>query len=404
MTQEAPLSESLTRSFALGTYGLAVQGGARFAFTIVVGRELGVQALGTVTTLLAIGVFASLLWPTSAGFAASLELARARRTNTRADMSALNRQVQVSLVLIGASTALLGAAISRDIGLTVGGALASVGYAAYVYARGAQLGMGELSRVAVWDTVCGAVLLGGALLLIGDAPHLVLLSLAAGYGLFAVRCWPRTGTGTTTGTAEAAGRDRATERFVGGNVIAQVTGGGIVNLTMLGAHVFGTPLATGVFAAAFALATPALMLGQSLQQVLIPHFGRDHDALERRRDVLRVLARLGSVLAAVFALVIIAAPLLLDVLFGPDYAGAVAELRWLLMCVLFASLALIPAAALIAAARTRELVAASVLGFCIGVAAIIGLGPLISTWSSVVGYGVSSALTGALCYRALWKR
>jgi O-antigen/teichoic acid export membrane protein len=393
------VTDNLGRSYVLATYGLAVQGGSRFAFTVIVGRELGVEMLGVVTTLLAVGVFASLFWPTSAGLAASRYLAQFRRGQRTTDAtSTLNHQVLVSSAAIGLATCGVGFAVSGDISLAVGCGASSVAYAAYVYGRGAQLGLGRVSWVAAWDTVCGVVILGGTLAVVQSAESMLLLPLAVGYGIFALACWPR----PARDAAQTSWRDPLILRFVGANVVAQLAGGGIVNLAMLMAHAFGTPTETGLFAAAFSLATPALMLGQSLQQVLVPHFSHDHTRDERRRDLRRVVLRLAAPMALVFLGLIAVTPVLLRVFYGTEYAGASGQMRWLLAGVMVASVGLVPAAALIASAHTRPLVRASLVGCAIGIALMLTLGPALGTWAAVVGYGVGVSVTGVLALRAAW--
>lgn len=395
------MSKSLARDSLLATYGLAFQGGSRLVYTIVIGRAFGARSLGTVSALLAIGIFVSLLWPTGSGLAASSYAARLRRGQLRTNaIPALNRQMLIALVAIAVLTGLTGWGIAGDPSLTIGCILVAVAYGAYVYARGAQLGLARFVRIAIWDTVCGLLTLGALVaVVVFDARDAMLLPLAVGYAVFAIRCWPR-----TTSDPAVPWRDRSVTRFVGANTVAQVAGGGIINLSMLSAHVFGTPLRTGLFAAAFALATPASMLGQSLQQVLLPYFSRGHDGAHRVRDMWRVILAAAGLLIAVFAVLVALAPFLIKGFFGATYASGATQMQWMLVAVLVASIALMPAAALIASGHATPFAWATIVGFVVGIGGMFGLGPWLGTWAAVVGYGAGASVTTVFTYGLFWTR
>ncbi|QYI96119.1 hypothetical protein K0028_10350 [Curtobacterium flaccumfaciens pv. flaccumfaciens] len=382
----------MASSAVLATVGIGVQGVAKLLVTVVVGRVFGTETLGQTTALLSLSVFVALLWPNAAGNTASRFLAIALR-GRRSD-AAVNRLLGVSMlvssVVLAAVTVPIALAWGNGPGMVLGGAAVVVGYGLYCYARGAQLGYDRAPRVALWDSVTSVLALG--LLVVACVARLepfVLLPLAIGYTVFAIACWPR-GNGFTSASREPAA---GVLRFAAWNVLAVVTSNGLLQLTMISAQVVSSAHDAGVYAAAFTLATPASMLGQALGQVLVPAFAHRTDGGSlRSRGALLLVVGFAAASAVVFGLVALLAGWFLPIVYPAEGSAAVADLRYLMVAVWVFTVALVPAALLLAAGRSRQVALASVAGFVVGAGLMAVLGPVAGVAGGTTGFLVGSAV------------
>lgn len=391
----APVGErtgtGLASSALLSTIGIGVQGIAKLLATVVIGRVFGTEALGHAATLLSFGVFVALLWPTPAGNTASRYIAIALRSG-RSD-ARLNRLLGLtfgaSVVVLAAVTIPLALAWGNGWVAALGGAWSVVGYGAYAYARGAQLGYGRAPRVAMWDgitSVLSLVLL--VLVCVGRLDAIVLVPLSIGYTVFAIACWPR-GNGHV-------GHEEPTDgavRFALWNVLAGLTTNGLLQLTMISAQVSASSHEVGVFAAAFTLATPASMLGQAVSQIVIPAFAHRADASSlRSRAAALLVGAFAAVTAVVFGLVALLAGWFLPLFYPAEGAEAVADLRFLMLGVWVFTVSLLPAALLLSGGHSRQVALASVAGFVVGVVLMAVLAPSLGVMGGSVGFLVGSAV------------
>lgn len=392
------MNSRLLRNTGLATFGVLVQGLARFVYTIAIGRAFGADTLGQISGLLALSVFVSLFWPTASGVAASryishdAELGQSPSNSVRV----LRRDLLLSLPVLAIGTWVAAILMTGDLSLALSTAFLTIGYSAYVYTRGAALGDNRFLRVAVTDTLSSFASLGLLLLvLLGQAHWALLVPLGVGYALFAIACWPRVG-------AEAPESPGKITRFVAVNSVAQIATGGALQIAMIAAHLFDTPFNAGLFAAAFSLATPAAMVGQSLNQVLVPHFSRQvaTDPSGLGRSTLRITLVAGAGLGVAFLTVGVASDLLMTLLYGPEFAGAASYMRWLLLCVYIYSVSLVPAASLVVSGRNTSYTIYAGAGFLLGALLTFVLGPVLGAWAAIIGYGVGSLLSAILIVAA----
>lgn len=386
---------ALLKNSGIATFGVLIQGLARFGYTILIGRVLGAQTLGEVSSLLALAVFVSLFWPTASGVAASRYIPRDRVAGFEASPTAavITRSFLFSLPILSVGTFVVAYFLAHDIGSAIGAVILMAAYSAYAFTRGAALGSSRFLRVAVMDTVSSfASILLLALVLISGWHWALLLPLSLGYAVFAAANWPT--------RVERGSVDRAEVRtFIATNSIAQVATGGLLQVAMLAAALADDPRNAGLFAAALSLATPAAMLGQSLNQVLIPHFAGMHARATGniRASTIKVTAVVAAGLGVVFGALAVAAPLVVEVLYGASYDGASDYMRALLIGVYIYAVSLVPAATLIATGRDRQYTVASVIGFLVGVAAMAVLAQSMGAWAAAIGYiagaGISAVLT-----------
>lgn len=384
---------SVLRGSVLATYGLGVQGLARLGYTVYIGREMGAQPLGILSAILALSVFLSLLWPMGCSIALSVELAASAQTERGSVWRAYQRDAVLSSIAAALVAGLLSLPFAGSWEWASGAALLTLGYCCYVVVRGAQLGLGGYRRIAVADTVfCVVTAASAGVLWLADGLSVgtALLPLALAYVVSLFVLWPKLTPGKDVRTSS--------RRFVAHNAAGQVATGGLLNVAMLGAQVAGGARSVGLFAAAFSLATPASMVGQSLNQVLIPTFAaRPADQLSTRQPR-AVMFGAALALGLLIGALVLIAPFLLALLYGDEFADAVWLMRGMLVGVLIFSLSLLPAAWLIARRRSRDYVRSAAAGFLAGAVLILVLGVLMEVWGVVVGYSAGAIVTFVMMF------
>lgn len=390
---------ALMRNTALATAGVLVQGVARFAYTVLIGRFLGAEELGRVSALIALALFVTLLWPTASGVAASRFLAHEAGSGVVSlSTRALNAQFLLALLPLSGVTFVVAWLVGGSGWSAAGAVVLMVTLSAYAYTRGASLGTGRVVGILVWDLVSAAAALTLlVVVLVAGASWYLLVPLAFGYAIFAGAHWPRSRSGPDRS------RPSAIARFVAVNSIAQVATGGLLQWAMVSAQISDTPRQAGLFAAAFAVATPASMLGLSINQVLIPHFSRARgaDAGIPLATTARIVAASAAVLLMVFGIVALVGPMVLAILFGSAFGGAAGYLLALLIGVYLYSVSLVIAAPLVASERHASYAAVAAAGFLVGVAWMAFAAPALGAWASVLGYGAAQMVTLVLLILAM---
>ncbi|VXC20850.1 lipopolysaccharide biosynthesis protein [Frigoribacterium sp. 9N] len=384
-------SSALASSAVLSTAGIVVQGVSRLAYTVVLGRVFGTEALGHASALLSLSIFAALLWPTAAGTAASrfFAVASHEKVGTRPLARLLDRSMAVStaaLALAAVPTALV---LGNGIGVALSAAWLVAGYGVYAYTRGVQLGRHRAARVALWDGLTATLSLGlvAVVAVVGD-PAWALVPLSVAYTVFAVVNWPRSRSGQPlTGDVDGV------LSFAAWNVLAGLTTNGLLQLAMLSAQYFGPGAQAGVYAAAFTLATPASMLGQAISQIVIPAFAHRSDGASfRNRRTAGLVIGLAGVMALGFGAVAALAPIYLPLFYPAVGVEAVPLLQFLMLGVFVFTIALVPAALLLAAGRSRQVALASISGFVGGLAVIVVSGPSLGVQAGSLGFLVGSSV------------
>ncbi|WP_139195094.1 lipopolysaccharide biosynthesis protein [Curtobacterium sp. MCBA15_001] len=384
-------SADLARSAAWSTGGIVAQGVARLAYTVVIGRSLGSADLGHVSAVLSLSIFMALVWPTAAGNAASryIAFAVARGQDDRAVVRLLTRTWAVSVVVLAAVAVPVAWGWTHDGVLAATAAWTVAGYGAYAYARTGALGRGRARRVGLADLGTGLLAVAGLAVVLAVGAHSwVLVPISLGYTVFAVVCWPRGVAGDTelprTGVLS----------FAAWNVLAGLATNGLLQLAMISAEVFAAPAQVGVYAAAFTIATPASMVGQAVSQIIVPAFA--HEAgngslRDRRRLAVFLVFTAGCVV--VFGAIAALAGFVMPLFYPEQGVAAAPVLRGLLVGVFVFTIALVPAAFLLAAGRSGEVAVASLTGLVVGVVVIavsVSSAPLTAgTTGFVVGSVVS---------------
>ena len=141
-------ARNLAWATLLGVVGLAAQGGARFLHTTWVGNTAP-DRLGTLSALLSISVFLTLLGPAAAGIAAG-RFAPAGAPRGPELLQALSTAMLWTGGGLTLVTAVVAATVTGPVGIVTCCALV-LGYGAYLYCRGALIGSGRVMRAAGLD-------------------------------------------------------------------------------------------------------------------------------------------------------------------------------------------------------------------------------------------------------------
>lgn len=399
-----------SRTF-LSTVGVGVQGSLRFLSSVLVGRIGGPAVLGVVNSAISTAMFLSLLWPTSAGSAASKFVARARGAQRWDEAAAVARH-------LGGRTfaaALVLAAVGVGAWTTVGGgdlegglcvAALVLGYSGYSFVRGLQFGAGQVARATGWDVLSASLGLAGLLIALaaGARGTGLLLPLAAGYAVYTVAGWPR----GSHGRPEAALR-RELDLFVLLGVTGTIASTGFLQLSMVVARAADTAEQAGQYASALALATPASLLAGSLSLVLFPAmaetWGRgDHVVFRRQTD--HAMRLMVLIMVGIFGSLILCSRLLVDVVFGARFAEAQQLLPVLLLAVLATSLGVVSSNSLTTRSQRGMVItsAASLSGLLTGLVLWAVIAPQHGVMGVAVGYLCGTTLITAIPLVVVWRR
>lgn len=376
-------SQTVVSRTALITLGMGVQGIARLGYTVVIGRFAGSGDLGDTSALLSVAVYLSLVLPAGLGVAASRYLPIGELSGGA--LRILNRWFWVSSTVLAAIAFPISFGITGDPWLSLSAVVLVWSYNAYVYTRGVLMGEDRIVRATVADTIAAFVAITAlVLVLTAQVSWALLLPLALGYAVFAFLGRPVSEPG------EASPQQRATiARFVRDSTIGAMATGGLLPATMVFVRAFDTPHIADLFAAALSLATPASMVSQALNQVLIPHFARlNRDPAALQASSRKLTAATIALFAVVFGLIIWLAPVILSVIYGDKYADGALPLRALLAIVFFISATCAPSAYLVAAGRQRAFATIWLVAFIVGTLTMVIASPALAMWGALLGFAV----------------
>ena len=403
-----PSTTSLRSRAGLTTYATAVQGLARFLYSLLIGHLGSRELLGQTNTSLSLSVLTSQLWAAPASVAGMRFVALRAALDDPAGAATVARHIAMRTALISMVLP-TGVAVAGSLWLgfgpaqTISTALLAFAYSMYSTTRGIQYGNLRYRHVAIWDTVAGATsLLAVVVVLALDVTPLALLPLALGYGLFAVVSWPA----RTRGRVEPALR-REIDHFVVFGAVSGVASGGLLQLSQIAAHSSAGPAEAGDYAAALTLATPASMLSIALSTVLIPPLvaaaGRgDRRGVHTQSDV--IARRLTAIFVGLFGVLTIVSPLAIAVIWGEEYTGAAGVLPILLVAVMLTSIAL-GAATTLQSTRARGPRAVAYLnvgGLVVSLAVWPFLAPRYGTTGVALGYLVGAGAASLATLGTVW--
>ncbi|UVS82439.1 lipopolysaccharide biosynthesis protein [Actinokineospora sp. UTMC 2448] len=411
---DAPVRTSLARGGVYSTIGLLAQGLLRFLTALLVGHITDSEAeLGVVASAIATATILALLWPTTAGSAASKFLARARGgedlDEARAIAAHLRGRVAGAVAVLGMAS--LPAWVLIDGGTWAGAAsvgLLTVAYSGYAFTRGVQFGAGQVQRATLWDIASVVVGLGLLiwLLLAGVRGPALVLPLVVAYGLYTVAGWPY---GRRGGQRLDRSHRREIDGFVLLGAVGTLASTGFLQFSQIAAKLAEGSAAAGVYAAALSLATPASMLAASLSLVLLPSmaeaWGRgDRAAFAAQTD--QATRALAAVMVAIFGSIILASRLIVEVIWDEKLAGAKDLLPVLVLAVLATNLGVASVNALATRSQRGQRVttAASVIGMVVGVIVWLVAAPRMGLAGVAVGYLCGTVVVAVIPVVVAWRK
>lgn len=378
MSKQSVLSRTV-----LSTAGMGVQGLARFAYTLAIGRLAGPAALGDTNTLLSVAVYLSLVLPAGLGVAGSRYLPDPRLAAETIGL--LKRWFWGSSVALSLLAIPVSMLIVEDIVAAVSCGLLVFSYNAYVFTRGTMMGEDRILRATIADFVSSTVAITALVaVLIGGVHWALLLPLAIGYIIFAAASWPETRSVPT----EAAHRSTVV-RFLRDSTVSALATGGLLPSTMIFVKAYDTPLQAGLFAAALSLATPASLVSQAVNQVLIPHFSRmQGNQTAMRTSHTKIFAMTAGMFALVFGGLVALAPWILTILYGERYADGTLTMQALLAIVFLISITCAPSAYLVSSGHQKRFALIWLAAFIIGTLAMTFAAPLFGVWGAILGFAL----------------
>lgn len=404
-TSRSPLARG-----SLSMVGLASQGVLRLAISLLTGRVLGKAVLGAVQSAISTATLLSLLWPTTTGAAASKYVARARGAADSVELHAvanhLRRRTVLATTLISCAAVPLWMAID-DASLLDGLPVAAftAAYSGYSFTRGLQFGAGQVPRATTWDLISASagVVAFVVALVAGVTGTWLLLPLAAAYGLYTAANWPY----SATGRPSAALR-KELDHFVLLGAAGTIASTGLLQLSMIVAKATGGREGAGQYAAAFVLATPASLLATSLSLVLFPSlaeaWGRgDRAGFRAQTDqATRILI---LVMLTAFGSLILCSRLVINLIWGKDFADAAEPFPILVLAVLASTMGVASSNALLTGWRkgVRVTTAASLAGLVIGALVWLVATPALGILGVALGYLCGAVVIGATPIAAIWR-
>jgi O-antigen/teichoic acid export membrane protein len=367
----------------LTTGGMAAQGVARLLYTVVIAHLAGAGAVGDTSALLSVMVYLSLMLPAGLGTGASRYLPLGDFAGVA--IGVLNRWFWVSSTLLALAAAPIAFLLTHDPFAAIGCAILTWSYNAYVYTRGILMGEDRILRSLIADV--GSSLLAITALvavLLAGANWALLLPLAVGYGVFAFFARPRTR--PSPSTAEQRGM---LARFVRDATIGALATGGLLPATMVFVRAFDTPHQADLFAAALSLATPANMISQALNQVLIPHFAKLHlDPALMRQSHRRMVIATTAAFIVIFAAIIALSPFILSIFYPQKFVDGAGAMQALLVVVFFISTTCASAAYLVSAGRQKAFAMIWLTALIAGTVVMAVFSPLYGMWGALLGFAV----------------
>ncbi|MGB9378065.1 MAG: lipopolysaccharide biosynthesis protein [Mycobacteriales bacterium] len=403
----------------LSMIAVAALGLTRLIFALLVGQRLGADALGTVNTQLSIATFASLVFATSTSLSASKfisaalggkdEVGARQALLTLLRWCALGTAAAVAVLAVGLPIAFPRLSVAQ-VAATL---ILLVAYSAYLFVRGAQYGYGTVRRYAVLETLCDAVSIAAAVVVVFFGLDLILLlPFVVGYTLFTVFGWiglPKPARSHVAAPALRTELRREMLGYTGWGGLGVLASTGFLQLSMVFAYHFNTPFEAGLYASAFNLTVPAFFVPRALSMALFPSmagaFGRG-DAAEVRRQVDGATRFLLVGGLPFFAAGVFFAEPVLRLTFGAEFAAAHLVLE-LLLAATYVMVVGIPAVNAFSATHRKAVripATGSVLGLLLGIICWVLLGPRYGIAGIGVGYLAGVILTAGISLIAGWRR
>lgn len=408
---EGGTAEGTGRTGALSLLSTIFVGGSRLVTNVLLGRLGGAELLGLTQNLMSMASIAALFLPTSAGSAASRNVAfhmadsdavTAREVAAFISMRAFHATLFVSAVVFVITLSFR----SLGLGTALVALLLVLATCGHAVVRGLHYGTGQVPRLVRWEISASVLSLVavGVMLFLGVRNAWVLAPFAGIMLVFIVMSWP---IGAGRGLSRIIKRD--IDRFMFLGVVGTLSSSGFLQSSVLVATAINGLAYAGHYAAALSLTTPVSLIAGATSLALFPamagdHGRRDTAAIRRRtRDVTSVLI---TMMVAVLGVLALLSDLVTSIIWGPEFAASAGILVLLLVAVVVTTVA-IPSVNALTTESNRGMAmsaASSVLGFAVGIIVWVSLATAFPLWAVPVGYLTGAVVIAAVPYIIMWRR
>lgn len=393
------------KASSLGVLGSLAQSLMRTLTNVGIGRIAGPASLGVVSSAISLGNLLVLMWPATAGNAASKFVARAHGSGDPEELAAaanhIGKRTLASSLVVALTSVPLWVLING--GSPVSGAVVALlvfGLGAASYARGVHYGIGQIPRSTVWEIATGALGLAGTfvVLSVGLTDGIVILApIALSYLLYTFACWPRGNKGRPDKVLR-----REIDTFIAVGTLGTLASAGFLHLSVIAVRAYGDAYEAGQYAAALALATPVALLARALSMALYPRMARDYgsgSAGDAAGTARRFTLLLIVLLVPSLGLIAIFRDEVVQLIWGSEFQSASATLPILLLAVFLTSIR-VPAVGLLSTGPQRgifQVTIFSIIGLSSGVIIwLLTLGALQIVHAVAAGYACGALLTTLL--------
>ncbi len=361
-----------------------MQGLVRFAYTIAIGRIAGPAALADTSALLSVSIYLALLLPAGLGISASRYLPDPKMAGPA--LRILRKWFHASSVILAVGAVPISYMIVGSLPAALSCGVLVYAYNAYVFSRGVLMGEDRILRSAVADLFSSLLAITALIaVLIWGTHWALLLPIALGYFLFAAMAKANTSPSDSI-TSETRS---AVVHFLRDASIGALATGGLLPATMVFVRTFDTPEKAGLFAAALSLATPANLVAQAVNQVLIPHFARlsaDNGVLVASHR--KLFLSTTALFAVIFGTIIALSPWILPLFYGDEFSDGAIAMQVLLGIVFLISATSAPSAFLVACGRQRSFAAIWVAALILGMGTMVIASPMLGMLGALLGFAV----------------
>ncbi|MBQ1030132.1 lipopolysaccharide biosynthesis protein [Micromonospora parva] len=405
---------TIVRSGALSMLALVAVGATRLVHGSLTSHATDRATYGLVGIMLAASMVASLLLPGGVSSGLSKFVAFHRGAGDLPGAWAVHRFLSrlglTACLVLGAATALVVQGIYH-LGVvdTLTLAVLTATYSLYTVDKAAMYGHGLVPQYARIELATSALAVVTTVVVIATGETAYLLPLCLGYGVFVALCRHQLRAHRRREGVPAGGRfdRREVVTFAVLGSIGTLASAGFLQTTqLLGGH-FADPSEVAYLVAAVALIAPLWFLPRALALALFPAMAGAQgagDTTAVRRQVDASTRALAVTMAPVFVVGLLAAPLVLGLFGGQEYAAGATVLR-VMLCAAFLGILQVPSVNALASGpltQARVPVISAVVGCLIGLAVVVAAARSMGATGVGIGYLVGTAVTATIPVVAVW--
>ncbi|MFD1320937.1 lipopolysaccharide biosynthesis protein [Micromonospora sonneratiae] len=289
-------------------------------------------------------------------------------------------------------------------------ALLTATYSLYTLDKAAMYGHSLVPQYARIELGTSLLAIVTTVVVIVTGESAYLLPLCLGYGSFAVLCRRQLRRHRRSeGVTEQGSFDRRQVlTFAVLGSIGTLASAGFLQATQLLAGQFAAPAEVAFLAAAVALIAPLYFLPRAMALALFPAMASAHGSGDRsavRKQVDASTRGLAVTMTPVFLVGLLAAPLILSLYGGSEYADGAGVLR-IMLCASYFGILQVPSVNALASgapAQARIPVVSAVVGCLVGLSVVIATAGSMGAMGVAIGYLVGTTITALIPIVAIWR-